>query len=66
MRDDAHDATFVITDAYVNSGTLTSAAAERYFGRPAAIYAVADFKILIYRTNLLERLAAPDQPGPTA
>ena len=61
-----HDATFVITDAYVNSETLTSAAVERYFGRPAAIYAVANFKILVYRTNLLERLAAPDQPGPTA
>ena len=61
-----HDATFVITDAYVNSETLTSAAVERYFGRPAAIYVVANFKILVYRTNLLERLAAPDQPGPTA
>jgi hypothetical protein len=60
-----HDATFVITDAYVNSNTLTSAFAERYFGRPAAVYRVARYKILVYRTNLLERLAAPDQPGPT-
>ena len=60
-----HDATFVITDAHVNSETLTSAVAERYFGRPAAIYLVAGYTILIYRTNLLERLAAPDQPGPT-
>ena len=56
----------MITEAYVNSQTLTSAAAERYFGRPAAVYQVAGRQILIYRTNLLERLAAPDQPGPTA
>jgi hypothetical protein len=60
-----HDATFVVTDPYVNPDALTSTAVERYFGRPAAIYAVGPFKILIYRTNLLQRLAAPDQPGPT-
>ena len=51
-----HDATFVITDPFVDSETLTRAIAERRFGRPAAIYQAAGRQILVYRTNLLERL----------
>jgi hypothetical protein len=58
-----HDATFVITDPYTGSDALTSAVVQRWFGRPAASYLVAGRQILVYRTNLLERLAAPDQPG---
>jgi hypothetical protein len=61
-----HDATFMITDPYLNVNSLTTAVAERWFGRPAAIYNVAGHQILVYRTNLLERLAPPVQPGPTA
>jgi hypothetical protein len=62
-----HDATFVIADmagAYPKDA-FTAADAERYFGQPAAIYRVADRKILLYRTNLLKRLAAPWVPSPT-
>jgi hypothetical protein len=59
-----HDATFVIADApnarpYAG---VTVTAAERYFGRPVAVHWVADREILLYRTNLLQRLAAPYEP----
>jgi hypothetical protein len=59
-----HDATFVIADtprAHPYAG-VTVAAAEQYFGRPAAVHWVADREILLYRTNLLQRLAAPFRP----
>ena len=62
-----HDATFVIADtprAYPNDN-FTAAAAERYFGRPVAIYQVAGRWILRYRMNLLRRLAVPFVPSPT-
>jgi hypothetical protein len=61
-----HDATFMITDPNPGPHSLTSAVVERNFGRPAAIYRVAGREILVYRTNLLGRLAAPVQSGPTA
>jgi len=52
-----HDATFVIANGfYPDSTILTAADVERYFGRPAATYRVAGREILVYRTNLLERL----------
>ena len=59
-----HDATFVIADApdaHPYAG-VTVTAAEQYFGRPAAVHWVADREILLYRTNLLQRLAAPYWP----
>jgi hypothetical protein len=59
-----HDATFVIADApnaYPYAG-VTVTAAEQYFGRPVAVHWVADREILLYRTNLLQRLAAPYRP----
>lgn len=59
-----HDATSMITDPYLNGNSLTTALAERRFGRPTAIYQVAGHQILVYRTHLLEGLAPPDQPGP--
>ena len=52
-----HDATFVIANGYYPTASILKAAdVERYFGRPAATYQVAGREILIYRTNLLERL----------
>jgi hypothetical protein len=55
-----HDATFVIANGvYPDSTTLTAAQVERYFGRPAETYRVAGREILIYKTNLLERLRRP-------
>jgi hypothetical protein len=59
-----YDATFVIADgpdAYPNGG-VTVTAAEQYFGRPVAVHWVSDREILLYRINLLQRLAAPYQP----
>jgi hypothetical protein len=61
-----HDATFMITDPYLNGNSLTTALAERQFGRPTTIYQVAGHQILVYQTNLLKRLARPNQPGPDA
>ena len=52
-----HDATFVIANGYYPASTILKATdVERYFGPPAATYRVAGCEILIYRTNLLERL----------
>jgi hypothetical protein len=52
-----HDATFVIANGrYPTAPVLKATEVERYFGRPAAIYRVAGREILIYRTNLLDRL----------
>jgi len=62
-----HRATFVIADpirAYPYDD-FTAADVEQYFGRPAAIYRVTDHEILVYRKNLLRRLAAPFVPSPT-
>jgi hypothetical protein len=53
-----HDATFVIADAAPPTGQQV----EQYFGRPAAVYWLLGCKIMVYRTNLLGRLAG-GQPG---
>jgi hypothetical protein len=55
-----HDATFVIADPAHTHGNHSIPAweFERYFGRPSATHWVAGRKILVYRTNLLERVAA--------
>jgi len=59
----AHDATFVIANGqFPDSAPLTSAEVQYAFGRPAAVYQVAGRAIMIYRTNLLHRLAAPFVP----
>jgi hypothetical protein len=58
-----HDATFVIANGqYPDSAPLTSAEVRHAFGPPAAVYHVAGRAIMIYRTNLLDRLAAPYVP----
>jgi hypothetical protein len=62
-----HDATFIIADAagaYPGDG-FAVAHVERYFGRPAAAYRLGVYEILVYGTNLLERLAPPYVPSPT-
>jgi hypothetical protein len=60
-----HDATFIIADpadtAPSPNQNFTVPQFEKYFPRPVAIYHVAGRVILIYRTNLLTRLA-PGQP----
>jgi hypothetical protein len=60
----AHDATFVIANGQIpiDTAPLTAAEVRRAFGRPAAVYQVGGAKIMIYRTNLLKRLAAPFVP----
>jgi hypothetical protein len=59
----AHDATFVIANGHMtDSAPLTSAEVRRAFGPPKAVYQVAGRAIMVYRTNLLHRLAAPFVP----
>jgi hypothetical protein len=59
----AHDATFVIANGqYPDSAPLTSAEVRYAFGPPAAVYHVAGRAIMVYRTNLLDRLAPPFTP----
>jgi hypothetical protein len=48
-----YDARFVVADP---SGTYSVAVFERYFGRPAATYRVANWFVLLYRTNLLRQI----------
>jgi len=61
----AHDARFVIANGtYPDSAPLSSAEVEHAFGPPAATYQVAGREIMVYRTNLLKRLAPPVLPGP--
>jgi hypothetical protein len=62
-----YDATFVIADvpgAYP-ADAFTVGRVESYFGRPAAVWRLGVHEILVYPTNLLERLAAPYVPSPT-
>jgi hypothetical protein len=54
-----HRATFVIADYY---DRIPVAAAEHSFGRPAAIYQVAGYHIMVYQGNLLSRLRARGLP----
>ena len=59
----AHDARFVIANGQMpDSAPLTSAEVKRVFGTPDAVYHVAGRAIMIYRTNLLGRLAKPFVP----
>jgi hypothetical protein len=59
----AHDATFVIANGqYPDSAPLTSAEVRRAFGTPTAVYHVAGRAIMVYPTNLLQRLAPPFVP----
>jgi hypothetical protein len=59
----AHDAVFVIANGQSpDSRPLTAAEVRRAFGRPAAVFPVAGREIMIYRANLLERLAPPFAP----
>lgn len=62
-----HDATFIIADVpgLHPHDAFAVTRVERYFGRPASAYRVGVNEILIYRTNLLSRLAAPYLPSPT-
>ena len=48
-----YDATFVVADL---GGSYCIAAFEQYLGRPAATYRVADWFVLLYRTNLLRQI----------
>lgn len=60
-----HNATFVIANGqYPDTTPLSSAEVEYAFGAPAAAYQVAGREIMVYRTNLLRRLAPPLLPGP--
>ncbi len=60
-----YDATFVIADlphTYFRDNR-GPASFERYFGKPTAIYRVDGRIILVYRTNLLDRIALPPSPA---
>lgn len=54
-----HRATFVIADY---SDGIPVAAAEHSFGPPVAIYRVAGYRVMVYRTNLLGQLGARGRP----
>jgi hypothetical protein len=57
-----HDARFVVAD---HDGQYPAAAFERFLGRPVTTYRVANWLVLIYRTNLLWRLGHyANQPNP--
>jgi hypothetical protein len=62
-----HNATFVIADVpgIYPQDDFAVTQVEKYFGRPASAYRVGANEILIYRTNLLSRLAAPYVPSTT-
>ncbi len=69
-RPDQHTATFVIavagpavTGGPAASGGLTVAEARARFGPPAATHRVGQDIVLLYRYNLLTRLAGTDFPG---
>ena len=54
-----HDATFAVADSY---GRYPAAYFEHFLGKPAATYRVASWLVLVYRTNLLQRILP--RPGP--
>jgi hypothetical protein len=57
-----HNATFVVAD---HTGKDSLASFERLVGKPAVTYRVASWFVMVYRTNLLPRLAYyPGQPVP--
>ena len=56
-----HDARFVVAD---RDGRYPAAVFEKRFGKPVAVYSVASWLVLVYRTNLLWQLGHyADQPG---
>jgi hypothetical protein len=48
-----YDATFAVADYY---GAYTAARFEHFLGKPAATYRVANWLVLVYRTNLLRQI----------
>ncbi len=48
-----YDATFAVADYH---GTYPAARFEHLLGKPAATYRVASWVVLVYRTNLLQRI----------
>jgi hypothetical protein len=54
-----YDATFAVADSY---GRYPAADFEHFLGKPAATYRVASWLVLVYRTNLLQRILP--RPGP--
>jgi len=51
-----YDARFVIADA---RGVFSRYALKRSFGKPSAVYRVANWYVLVYRANLLEKILPP-------
>ena len=47
------DATFAVADSH---GRYPAAYFGHFLGRPAATYRVASWLVLVYRTNLLQRI----------
>ncbi len=54
-----HDATFAVADSH---GSYPAAYFEHFLGKPATTYRVASWLVLVYRTNLLQRILP--RPGP--
>jgi hypothetical protein len=50
------DARFAIADV---RGVIPRTALERFFGKPSATYRVANWYVLVYRTNLLRKILPP-------
>ena len=48
-----YDATFAVADSH---GRYPAAGFEHFLGQPAATYRVASWVVLVYRTNLLQRI----------
>ena len=55
-----YDARFAVADYH---GPYPAARFEHFLGRPAATYRVARWLVLVYRTNLLQRITP--RPGPS-
>ena len=51
-----YDARFVVADT---RGIISRTALKRYFGKPSATYRVANWYVLVYRTNLLRKILPP-------
>ena len=51
-----YDARFVIADT---QGIFSRTALQRFFGKPSATYRVANWYVLVYRTNLLRKILPP-------
>ena len=51
-----YDARFVIADT---RGIFSRTALKRFFGKPSATYRVANWYVLVYRTNLLRKILPP-------